>query len=643
MSTKATVEQRHVAWQPSVGAWREGGLTHFRVWVPDAKKLEVVLETFPAGASAFALQKAGNGFFEGSSAEVPPNGLYWYQIDGQGPYPDPASRAQPQGVHGPSQVIDAAEFPWTDATWMGVSLDELVLYEMHVGTFTPAGTFAGAADCLPTLRDLGVTAVELMPVADFPGKRNWGYDGVALFAPARCYGTPDQLRRFIDEAHRTGLAVHLDVVYNHLGPDGAYHGIFSPYYFSQQHKSPWGAAINFDGPHSSQVRNFFIENALHWIHEYHVDGLRLDATHAILDESPRHFLAELAAAIRESLRGSRRQVLVIAEDIRNLAGMVKPESEGGWGLDAIWSDDFHHQMRRCLAGDRDGYFEDFEGTTEDIAVTARAGWFYCGQYARYFGKPRGTAPEGISPRRFVFFLQNHDQVGNRALGDRLHHQIDLAAYRAATALLLLLPQTPLLFMGQEWAASTPFQYFTDHYPELGKLVTEGRRSEFSRFAAFSEPQTRERIPSPQDLRTFLAGQLHWEERGMEPHASTLRFFQSLLLLRCSEPTLLVREAENYNIAALDQDALLLRRHAEGLPALLAVIRLRGAGVEDLRENPHAVAGAGLRWSLLLTSEEESFTTDPMPARLDFDGPVIEFARPGVIILKSIHAHPGGEC
>ena len=631
-----------MGWQPSLGAWQEGNRTHFRVWAPEASKIEVVLETSADRAFVFPLAKSAHGFFEGVSADVRTGDLYRYRIDGQGPFPDPTSRYQPQGVHGPSQLVDAAEFPWTDGNWTGVGLEELILYEMHVGTFTPAGTLASAVERLPTLRDLGVTAVELMPVADFPGNRNWGYDGVALFAPARCYGTPDDLRRFVDKAHQLGLAVHLDVVYNHLGPDGAYHGIFSPYYFSQQRESRWGAALNFDGLHSAQVRHFFVENALHWIHEYHMDGLRLDATHAIVDESPRHFLAELSAAVRESLRGSPRRGLVIAEDVRNQAWMVKPVTEGGWGLDAVWSDDFHHQMRRCLAGDHDGYFEDFAGTTEDIAVTAKEGWFYRGQHSRYFGKPRGTDPQGIPPRRFVFFLQNHDQVGNRAFGDRLHHQIELAAYRAATALLLLLPQSPLLFMGQEWAASTPFQYFTDHYPELGKLVTEGRRNEFSRFAAFGDPKTREQIPDPQDPKTFVASRLIWEEREAEPHASTLRFHKKLLALRRSEPALRARESGNFEIVALNEEALLLRREAPFAPVLLAVFQLRGMGAHDLRGNPHVALGSGRHWTLFLTSEERLFAPDPLPTRIDLRGPVIEFARPGAVVLKSVESNPEEE-
>ncbi|MBI3896420.1 MAG: malto-oligosyltrehalose trehalohydrolase [Acidobacteria bacterium] len=622
----------NIAWQPSLGAWRQGNLTHFRVWAPEVRQIEVVLEPELDKTPTFALHKSSDGYFQGTIDEVASGALYWYQIDGQGLYPDSASRFQPQGVHGPSQVIDPAEFAWTDGEWKGVGLEDLILYELHVGTFTPAGTFAAAAERLPLLRQLGVTAVELMPVADFAGDRNWGYDGAALFAPARCYGTPDDLRRFVDCAHQFGLAVHLDVVYNHFGPDGAYAGVFSPYYFSSKHKSPWGAAINFDGAHSAQVRNFFLENALHWIHEYHVDGLRLDATHAIIDESPRHFLAELSGAVRKSLEGFHRSVLVIAEDVRNLARMVKPEVEKGWGLDGVWSDDFHHQMRRCLAGDQDGYYQDFEGTMEDIVQTARRGWFYSGQYARFFGQLRGTDSAEIPPSRFVFFLQNHDQVGNRAFGDRLHHQIDLAVYRAATTLLLLLPHPPLLFMGQEWAASTPFQYFTNHHPELGKLVKEGRRNEFSGFAVFADPKSRERIPDPQEMETFEASRLKWEEREAEPHHSTLRFYTRLLALRLREPALRARGRENFEIEALNDSVLVIRRHATSVPTLLGVIRLRGAGRDSLRKNPYADASG--QWELLLTTEDRPFTPDPAPPLIELSGPVIDFARPGAVIFKS---------
>ena len=623
-----------MAWQPSLGAWRQEQGTRFRVWAPEAKRIEVALETSPDRTVTFSLEKSSDGFFQGTVAEVTDGDLYRYLVNGHGPYPDPASRYQPKGVHGPSQVIDPAEYQWADRKWTGIRLADLVLYELHVGTFTPAGTFAAAAGRLPALRDLGVTAVELMPVADFAGGRNWGYDGVAPSAPARCYGAPDDLRRFVDAAHAFGLAVQLDVVYNHIGPEGAYLGIFSPYYFSTRHNNAWGAGINLDGPYSGPVRAFFIESALHWIHEYHIDGLRLDATHAIVDRSPRHFLAEISAAVRDSLKDSCRRALVIAEDARNLAHIVKPEPEKGWGLDAVWSDDFHHQMRRFLAGDHDGYFQDFDGMMPDIAATVRRGWFYCGQYSRFFSQPRGTDPAGLIPSRFVLFLQNHDQVGNRAFGERLHHQIDLAAYRAAIALLLLLPQTPLIFMGQEWAASTPFQYFTDHHPELGKQVTKGRRTEFRSFAAFADAKIREQIPDPQDPKTFQASRLLWEERDRQPHTSMLRLCKRLLTIRRTEPVMRAQDAAQFEVMDLNKDTLLLLRSAPSSPALLAVIRLRGSGLENLCGNPLADAGERFKWTLMLTTEDAAFAPDGLPPHVEKAGPVIEFPRPAAVILKA---------
>ena len=485
-------------------------------------------------------------------------------------------------------------FAWTDAAWTGRALEETILYELHIGTFTPEGTFASAAERLTDLRELGVTAIELMPVADFPGRWNWGYDGVAPFAPARCYGTPDDLRRFVDRAHALGLAVHLDVVYNHLGPDGAYQSAFSRFYYSTIHRSPWGAGINFDGPNSEPVRDYVIQNALRWIHEYHLDGLRLDATHAIVDDSPRHIVASVSSAVQHSLEGTGRTVQVIAEDVRNLAGMMNPESHGGWGLTAVWSDDFHHQMRRALAGDSDGYFQDFDGSTRSIAATARQGWFYTGQHSRYFDKPRGTDPSGLAPSRFVFFLQNHDQIGNRAFGDRIHHKIDLALWRAASALLLMLPESPLLFMGQEWAASTPFLYFTDHNPELGHLVTEGRRKEFSKFAAFADPASRDLIPDPQSQKSFEASRLCWEERTREPHASVARLYQRLLAIRKT----LTPSEKPVEITELGDSSLFLRRAAADGTELLTFVRLHGGGRDSVPENlPQLIAATDMqRWS-----------------------------------------------
>ncbi len=607
--------------------WLGAEGTRFRVWAPEATRVELVIE---AGAGPPApMAPTREGWFELTHPAAGPGTRYRFLVNGAGPFPDPASRFQPTGVHGPSEVVDPAAYPWADADWTGVPLERLVLYELHVGTFTPEGTFRAAAARLPDLVDLGVTAIELMPVADFPGDRNWGYDGVAPFAPARCYGPPDDLRALVNEAHRLGLAVHLDVVYNHLGPDGAYQGTFSGQYHSAAHRTPWGAAINFDGPGSAPVREYVIANAVAWITEYHLDGLRLDATHAIHDESPRHILTALAEAVHQAARAEGRVALVIAEEVRNLAYLVKPEAEGGAGLDAAWSDDFHHQMRRKLAGDADGYFGDFSGSAADIAATALRGWFYMGQYAEYFGAPRGTDPAGLAATRFVFFLQNHDQVGNRALGDRLHHFIAPAAYRAASALLLVLPQTPLLFMGQEWAASSPFLYFTDHNPELGEAVRNGRRSEFARFAAFRDPAARERIPDPQAEATFVASRLDWLEREREPHRSTLLLYRHLLRLRRTEAALVEGDCE---IADLGDDILLVRRETGGASTILAIVCLSGAGQVELEGHPMSRLGPGQRWHLLLSTGADAAAAGAAPITVATDRCAVEFTEPGAVLL-----------
>ena len=622
----------HRAWRPSLGAWVEPEGTAFRVWAPACTCVDLILER-PTGPSVHPLVRSKDGTFSAVHPDARVGDRYRYRLDNERLLPDPASRFQPDGVHGPSQIVDPRSFHWTTDQWAGLDLDNLVLYELHVGTFSPEGTFAGAAARLPSLAALGVTAVELMPVGDFPGARNWGYDGVALIAPARCYGLPDDLRRFVDAAHALGLGVFLDVVYNHLGPDGAYLSAFSPYYFTERHQTPWGAGLNFDGDHSTTVREFFVENACHWVHEYAFDGLRLDATHAIADDSRRHFLAELSARVRASAAG--RQILIVAEDHRNLDVMLRTEKEGGWGLDAVWADDFHHQCRRLLAGDSEGYYRDFSGTAEDLALTIRRGWFYTGQFSEHLGEPRGTDPAGVPVNRCVICLQNHDQIGNRALGERLHHQIDLAAYRAASVLLMA-PETPLLLMGQEWAASTPFLYFTDHHPELGRLVTEGRREEFRHFAAFSDPSVRERIPDPQAQSTFLASRLRWDERLDPPHDSILRLYQALLGLRRGEPAL--HATSMCDVAALDGATIALWRKGVH-DTFLIIVRLKGEGVVDLGRWLGAVSSGTQAmnggWQLVLTSEDQPFTSTPSPPDADFTGPApaIRFVRPSAIILR----------
>lgn len=607
------------AWTASLGAvWSPRG-TQFRVWAPRAQS--VVLTG--AGGDA-PLERTPDGYFQAFSPDYRAGDLYRFRVDGAGPFPDPASRRQPEGVHGPSQVVDPS-FPWSDQGWTAPETRDLVFYELHTGTFTPEGTFEGARRRLAHIKDLGATAVELMPVADFPGNRNWGYDGACLFAPARCYGAPEDLRRLVDEAHHRGLAVFLDVVYNHLGPDGNYTGAFSPFYFTGRHKSPWGAGVNLDGEGSAAVREFFIENACHWVQEYHMDGLRLDATHAIMDDSPRPFLAELAARAREA--GPLRRVRVLAEDDRNLAKILHPEP-GGWGLDGSWSDDLHHQLHRALTGEAEGYFQDFTGTAMDIAETLRGGWFYRGQPSAFRGgAPRGTHPMGIRPERIVVSLQNHDQVGNRALGERLHHLTDQASWRAATAALLLAPETPLLFMGQEWSASTPFQYFTDHEADLGRKVTEGRRTEFGDFKAFSDPLAHARVPDPQDKATFERSRLNWEERLRSPHAQSLAFHQALLSFRRDVFSGLGRPSPVTVVAAGNAGLIYLGAR------WAALILLAGE-----RELWISAPDPGTVWDTAFTSEEPRFCESPLTLSVlprGAGGLRARFPRPGVVLLQAL--------
>lgn len=619
-------------WRPSLGACVRPDGVFFRVWAPRAKALEVEVSRGGRPPATHALARGPGGYFETFLASAAAGDEYRYRVDGRGPFPDPASRFQPAGVHGPSLIVDPGAFAWTDADWRGAPPGALSFYELHLGTFTPAGGFDGAAAKLDALAELGVAAIELMPVADFPGRRNWGYDGAALFAPARCYGAPDRFRAFVDAAHRRGLAVFLDVVYNHLGPAGNYTGAFSADYLTPARGSPWGAGINLDGNGSGPVRDFFIENARHWIHEYHLDGLRLDATHALADGSPRHFLAELAERVRASLPEGRRLTL-IAEDNRNLARLVKPRAAGGYGLDAVWSDDFHHQMRRLLAGDREGYYADYRDSVSDLATIVRRGWLYTGQRSAYAKGPRGTPADGLEPGRFVFCLQNHDQIGNRAFGERLNAQIDAAAFRAATVLLLTAPQTPLLFMGQEWGASTPFLYFTDHDHELGRKVTEGRRREFEAFESFRASDVRVRIPDPQALETFERSRLRWGERASAAAQGLLRLHRALLSLRREEFS--PPRTAGPRVRTLPGGGGLALERAGATGAYLILVQLRGAGRIEL--DALGLTCPEARWRRVLTTEDPLFCPDPRQVSFRLGGaqPEIEFHRPGAIILEKI--------
>jgi maltooligosyltrehalose trehalohydrolase len=564
-------------WQLGFGATVDADGVEFRVWAPSSERVDVIVYG-PDAEAVHALDRGVDGWFGAHVRGLRDGTRYRYRLDGEHAYPDPASRAQPDGVHGASEVVDPGAYTWRDAGWRGVPPEEMVIYEVHVGAATEAGTFDALAERLDEIAALGVTAIELMPVAAFPGTRNWGYDGVSLYAPAAPYGGPAAMRRLVDAAHARGLAVILDVVYNHLGPEGNYlPAVTGGRFFTDRHQTPWGDAINYDGPGSEAVREFVIRNALHWIAEYHVDGLRLDATHAIVDDSPVHLLQELARRAREV---AEWPITLIAEDERNERRLVLPPP-AGYGLDGVWADDFHHHLRRLTAGDDEAYFRAFTGTTADLAGTLEKGWWYEGRVSPTTGEARGTPAADLPPHAFVHCIQNHDQVGNRALGERLNHQVEPALYRAVSALLLLSPYTPLLWMGQEWAASSPFQYFTDHPEELGRLVTEGRREEFKHFSAFSDPATRERIPDPQAEATFLRSKLDWSERVREPHAGVLRLYRALLGLRREEPALRERIRGSFRAHAPNERVLVLRRgDGAGAGALASVVSWGGQHTLD---------------------------------------------------------------
>ena len=522
------------------------------VWAPSAKSVELV-----TSERRIALRAAADGEWQGDvDASVLAHG-YRYSIDGGDPTPDPRSRWQPDGVHGASYAVgalrprDAAETRGIDdarnagdtlGTHDSVHADyeqafpfwqrplrDAVIYEMHVGTFTAEGTYAAAQAKLSHLVDLGITHVELMPLATFPGRRGWGYDGVDLFAPFPAYGTPQELAAFVDACHAQGLAVLLDVVYNHLGPDGNYLARYGPY-FTDRYRTPWGAAINYDGAHSDAVRRFFIDNALMWLRDYGFDGLRLDAIHAIFSFDAVHVLEELATAVRELGEGLRRSFVLIAESDLNDPRLVRPPSRGGFGLNAHWSDDFHHALHRFFTDEADGYYADFRGL-EDVARALRDGYVYQGQYSPFRGRRHGRPPRSVDADQIVVSAQNHDQIGNRAQGERLSMMLGVPELEAIAALTLLSPFVPLLFQGEEWGARTPFLYFTDHEnAELGRLVAEGRSKEFSSF------RWQGAVPNPQELQTFERSKLDWSELSRPPHAQLFDWYRRLIRLRNEKMT-----------------------------------------------------------------------------------------------------------
>ncbi|RKH65843.1 malto-oligosyltrehalose trehalohydrolase [Corallococcus aberystwythensis] len=571
---------------PRLGAWLEGGSTvRWRVWAPGHKGVDVVLyDAEDRVLRKVPLTAEADGCFGAALPDLGEGARYKLSVDGGDPFPDPWSRSQPKGVHGPSEVV-SSDHGWTDSQWKGPDPRAMVIYEVHVGTATPEGTFEAFIPKLAHLRELGVNTLELLPLASFPGARNWGYDGVDLFAPQATYGGPKGLRKLIDAAHAHGLAVLIDAVYNHFGPDGNYLRAYSPHYFTGKHHTPWGDAVNYDSEGSRFVRSLVLSNVEMWIRDYHADGLRLDAAHALVDDGQPHLLAEIVE--RAHAAASGRRVVVIAEDERNERKLVTPAAEGGYGLDGVWADDLHHQLRRAFAGDHEGYYQDYTGSAEDLAATLRQGWFYTGQKSKNLGHARGTDPKGLGPWHFVHCIQNHDQVGNRPFGNRLSEDVSPAAYRAMSTLLLLSPFTPLLFMGQEWNARTPFLYFTDHNAELGKLVTEGRRKEFAGFSRFKG----EEVPDPQARDTFTRSTLDWGELDGADAAGVHLLYKELLRLRATEPVLTSREG-THDARALGPDAFVLERRAQG-DTLLIFVNLKGSLVHTLP--PRASVGI-VAWS-----------------------------------------------
>lgn len=591
-------------WLP-VGAENEpDGGVHFRVWAPLRNKVRVVLESGPGSPATIALkpESGGNGYYSGYCAEASAGTLYRYQLDDDSMrYPDPASRFQPDGPHGPSQVIDSRTFTWTDGAWRGPARTPII-YEMHIGTFSQEGTWQGAQRELAELSKAGITMIEVMPVADFPGRFGWGYDGVDLFAPTWLYGQPDDMRSFVNEAHAQGIAVILDVVYNHFGPDGNYLGAFSPWYFSQKRKTDWGEGINFDGEHSIPVREFFASNARYWIDEFHLDGLRLDATQEIHDESPKHILNEIARATRAA--AGNRTIMLIAENEAQHTILARPESAGGYGLDALWNDDFHHSALVALTGRNEAYYSDYLGRAQEFVSAAKYGYLFQGQWYKWQSQTRGTPAIGLPPTAFVNFIQNHDQVANSARGERPNMLATQGKYRAMTALLLLAPGTPMLFQGQEYGATTPFLYFCDHKAEIGKQVREGRAKFLAQFRSLSLSEMQSVFPDPGNPHTFEMSKLNFSER--EKNAEAYQIHKDLIALRRTDPVFSSPQIRSTDGAVLAPNAFVLRYFSSSHGDRLLLVNLGTDLYLSPCPEPLIAPVFGKPWRLIWSSEDPKY-------------------------------------
>ena len=579
---------------PGVAVLPDG--IQFTVWAPDAKEVHLVIEEDTA--SSRSMQKQANGCHFVRIEECKPGALYRYLLDGKGPYPDPCSRFQPMGPHGPSAVVDPVAWKWQDHGWPGIEMKSQVIYELHIGAFTPEGTFDAAITQLSELRKLGITVIEVMPIAEFPGRWNWGYDGVNLYAPYHGYGDYEAFKRFVDAAHRQGLAVILDVVYNHLGPDGNYLSCYSKDYFTDRYKNEWSKAINFDGPDSGMVREYFIRNACYWITEFHLDGLRLDATQSIFDSSRVHVLAELSQRARAAAHP--RNIILIAENEPQKVELISPVEHGGYGMDAMWNDDFHHSARVALTGRHDGYFHDHRGKAQEFISAAKRGFLFQGQYYHWQKQPRGTPVTTQPAWAMVTFIQNHDQVGNTFYGQRLSCQTSPGRNRAMTAFLLLAPQTPMLFMGQEFAASQPFPFFADHHPELNAKVHAGRKEFLAQFHSYATPDAQHHIHDPASEATFLSAKLDMSER--ETHLPVYALHQDLLALRRTDPVISAQDRDAIDGAVLAERAWALRWFDAQHGDRLLLVNL---GDElDLHPAPEPLLAPppGRRWRLAWSSD-----------------------------------------
>jgi maltooligosyltrehalose trehalohydrolase len=577
---------------------------HFRVWAPRRKRVEVVID----GGETVRLEPEPGGHHAGLVAGIGAGARYRYRLDGGDAYPDPASRYQPEGPHGPSEVVDPTTFSWTDQGWKGLQLPGQVIYELHIGTFTTEGTWEWAARDLPRLAELGITAVEVMPVAEFAGDFGWGYDGVDLFAPYHIYGRPDDFRRFVDRAHALGLGVILDVVYNHLGPDGAYHHQFcEDYYNSARPKTDWGDPINFDGPGCEAVRAFYVANAGYWIGEYHIDGLRLDAAQAILDDSPDYILAEAARHARAVAREGGRSIIIVAEDEAQVTRRVRHPDRGGHGLDGLWNDDFHHSAIVAMTGRSEAYYSDFQGTPQELISALRWGYLFQGQYFKWQNKRRGSYAFDLDSKHFITYLENHDQVSNSARGDRLHRLTSPGRHKAMTAVLLLAPGTPMLFQGQEFNASNPFAYFADHVDDLAEKVKKGRMEFLAQFRSIAHPSMQLYLPDPGDPETFRKAKLDPAEREANPEV--VLFHRDLIRLRQQDPVFRSQRGDRMYGAVIGPEAFVLRffgAEDDLYDDRLLVVNLGRDLFPNPTSEPLLAPPEGALWEILWNSEDPRY-------------------------------------